>query len=29
MGIIVGVHEQAWDPAVAAHGTRRLEVIAA
>jgi transposase len=25
----VVVHEQAWDPAVAAHGTRRLEVIAA
>ena len=25
----VVVHQQAWDPAVAAHGTRRLEVIAA
>jgi len=23
------VHQQAWDPAVAAHGTRRLEVAAA
>ena len=25
----VVVHQQAWDPTVAAHGTRRLEVVAA
>jgi transposase len=25
----VVIHQQAWDPVVAAHGTRRLEVAAA